>query len=181
MAPSIKPVLLGFTAGLALILSGAAAGAATTEIKANIVDGSCQVSLDNASLTFDRKDTTQFATGTAQILPLGVNLNCVEMQGKAPSLSVTGESAGLTDTRLFRAASSTAKYAGFMLKKGTLTSLTDFYNAADTVAPGDTVLISQDDGNSVQPFSVGLVRSAGDPMLTQGNVNARITFAFIFP
>lgn len=181
MAPSIKPVLVYLVAGLVMILSGAAATAATTDIKANIVDGSCQVSLDSNSITFDRHDTTQFATGTAQILPLGVNLNCVEMQGKAPSLSVTGESAGLADTRLFRTASSTAKYAGFMLKKGTLTSLTDFYNAADTVAPGDTVLISQDDGNSVQPFSVGLVRSAGDPMLTQGNVNARITFAFLFP
>ncbi|MGR7089461.1 fimbrial protein [Klebsiella aerogenes] len=177
MAPFIKPLFAGMT----LMLSGAAASAATTEIKANIVDGSCQVSLDNASITFDQKDVTQFATGTAQILPLGVNLNCVEMQGKLPSLSVTGESSGLTDTRLFRAASSTAKYAGFMLKKGTLTSLNDFYHAADTVAPGDIVAIAQDQGSSVQPFSVGLVRSAGDPMLTQGNVNARITFAFIFP
>ncbi|NYA42067.1 hypothetical protein HZI31_01960 [Serratia fonticola] len=68
-----------------------------------------------------------------------------------------------------------------MLKKGTLTSLADFYNAADTVAPGDTVSISQDEGISAQPFSVGLVRSAGDPMLTGGAVNARITFSFIFP
>ncbi|RSK63184.1 hypothetical protein EJE24_22295 [Enterobacter huaxiensis] len=68
-----------------------------------------------------------------------------------------------------------------MLKKGTLTSLNDFYHAADTVAPGDIVAIAQDQGSSVQPFSVGLVRSAGDPMLTQGSVNARITFAFIFP
>lgn len=181
MAWSSKPGFTCLATVLALGWSAMAASAATTDITANIVDGSCQVSLDSSSLIFDRKDISQFATGTAQILPLGVNLNCVEMQGKAPSLSVTGESAGLTDSRLFRAASSTAKYAGFMLKKGTLTSLSDFYNAADTVAPGDTVLISQQDGSSVQPFSVGLVRSAGDPMLTQGNVNARITFAFIFP
>ena len=68
-----------------------------------------------------------------------------------------------------------------MLKKGSLSSLTDFYQAADTVAPGDIVAIAQDEGSSMQPFSVGLVRSAGDPMLTQGNVSARITFAFIFP
>ena len=177
MAPLSKTLFVGLT----LMLSGAAASAATTEIKAKIVDGSCQVSLDKASINFDQKDVTQFATGTAQILPLSVNLNCVEMQGKSPSLSVTGESSGLTDTRVFRSASSTAKYAGFMLKKGSLSSLTDFYQAADTVAPGDIVAIAQDEGSSVQPFSVGLVRSAGDPMLTQGNVNARITFAFIFP
>lgn len=177
MAPLSKTLFVGLT----LMLSGAAASAATTEIKANIVDGSCQVSFDKASIIFDQRDVTQFATGTAQILPLSVNLNCVEMQGKSPSLSVTGESSGLTDTRVFRTASSTAKYAGFMLKKGSLSSLTDFYQAADTVAPGDIVAIAQDEGSSVQPFSVGLVRSAGDPMLTQGNVSARITFAFIFP
>ena len=177
MAPLSKTLFVG----LMLMLSGAAASAATTEIKAKIVDGSCQVSLDKASINFDQKDVTQFATGTAQILPLSVNLNCVEMQGKSPSLSVSGESSGLTDTRVFRSASSTAKYAGFMLKKGSLSSLSDFYQAADTVAPGDIVAIAQDEGSSVQPFSVGLVRSAGDPMLTQGNVNARITFAFIFP
>lgn len=178
MAPLIK------LSGILLVLSGMAIGqamAATTEIKARIVDGSCQVSFDNTNITFDTKDVTQFATGTAAVLPLAVNLDCVEMQGKAPSMSVTGESTGLSDTRLFRAGSSTAKYVGFMLKKGTLTNLADFYNAADTVAPGDTVLISQNDGSSVQPFSVGLVRSAGDPLLTGGAVNARITFSFIFP
>lgn len=170
--------------GMLLVLSGLSFGqafAATTDIKARIVDGSCQVSFDNASITFDKKNTTQFATGTAEVLPLAVNLDCVEMQGKAPSMKVTGESVGLSDTRLFRAGSSTASYVGFMLKKGTLTSLADFYNAADTVAPGDTVSISQDEGISAQPFSVGLVRSAGDPMLTGGAVNARITFSFIFP
>lgn len=177
----MAPLINALAVGLTLMLSGAAASAATTEIKAKIVDGSCQVSLDKASITFDQKDVTQFATGTAQILPLSVNLNCVEMQGKSPSLSVTGESSGLTDTRVFRSSSSTAKYAGFMLKKGSLSSLTDFYQAADTVAPGDIVAIAQDEGSSVQSFSVGLVRSAGDPLLTQGNVNARITFAFIFP
>lgn len=181
MVPSISTAAACLAVGIALIGSAAVAHGATTDIKANIVDGSCQVSLDSNSLTFDRQNITQFATGTAQIMPLGVNLNCVEMRGKAPSLRVIGESTGLTDSRLFRGGSSTAKYAGFMLKKGTLTSLSDFYNAENTVAPGDTVLISQDDGNSVQPFSVGLVRGAGDPMLTQGNVNARITFAFIFP
>lgn len=181
MAPYIKPAMVGIAGGVVLMLSGSMASAATTDIKAHIVEGNCQVSLDNISINFDRKDTTQFATGTAQILPLDVSLNCVEMQGKAPSMIVTGESAGLTDTRLFRAASSTAKYVGFMLKKGTFTHQGEFYNAADTVAPGDTVIISQDAGRSVQPFSVGLVRSAGDPMLTKGNVNARITFAFIFP
>lgn len=180
MAPLIKHI----TPGMLLVLSSISTGqamAATTDIKARIVDGSCQISLDNASITFNSKDITQFSTGTAEVLPLAVNLNCVEMQGKAPSMSVTGESVGLNDTRLFRAGSSTAKYVGFMLKKGTLSNLADFYNAADTVAPGDTVVISQDDGSSVQPFSVGLVRSASDPMLTGGTVNAKITFSFIFP
>lgn len=180
MAAFIKQM----TSGVLLVIAGMSAShalAATTDIKANIIDGNCQVSLDSASITFDRKDVTQFTTGTAAVLPLGVNLNCVGMQGQAPSLIVTGESSGLSDSRLFRSASSTAQYVGFMLKKGTFTSLADFYNAADTVAPGDRVAISQVDGDSVQPFSVGLVHGAGDPMLTAGGVNARITFSFVFP
>jgi type 1 fimbria pilin len=180
----VAPLIKHMTSGMLLVLSGMTASqviAASTDIKANIIDGSCQVSIDSASITFERKDVTQFTAGTAAVLPLGVKLNCVGMQGQAPSLSVTGESSGLSDTRLFRSASSSAQYVGFMLKKGTLTSLVDFYNAVDTVAPGDTVLINPVDGDSVEPFSVGLVRSAGDPMLTAGAVNAKITFAFIFP
>ncbi|WP_174333381.1 fimbrial protein [Serratia fonticola] len=172
------------TSGVLLVLSGMSASqavAAITDIKANITDGSCQISVDNANITFDRKDVSQFTAGTATVLPLDINLNCVGMQGQAPSLSVSGESSGLSDTRLFRAASSSAQYVGFMLKKGTLTSLADFYNASGTVAPGDKVLINPVDGDSVEAFSVGLVRSAGDSMPTAGAVNAKITFAFIFP
>ncbi|HGM5489490.1 TPA: fimbrial protein [Serratia fonticola] len=180
MAPLIKHI----ASSMLLVLSGMSASqaiAATTEIKANIMDGSCQISVDSASLTFERKDVTQFTAGTAAVLPLGVNLNCVGMQGQAPSLSVTGESSGVSDPRLFRSASSSAQYVGFMLKKGTLTSLADFYSAAETVAPGDAVVINPVDGDSVEPFSVGLVHSTGDPMQTAGSVNAKITFAFIFP
>lgn len=173
-----------FTAGVLLVLSGVSAGqaiSATTDIKASVVDGNCQVAIETPTITFDRRDVSQFSGGTGQILPLDVSVNCEGMKGKAPSLTVTGESYQLNDTRLFRAASSSARYVGFMLKKGTLANLNDFYNAAGTVAPGDSVVITQDDGASVQPFSVGLVRSAGDPQMTAGAINAKITFAFIFP
>lgn len=181
---SVAQLTKYITSGMLLMLSGMSASqaiATSTDIKANITDGSCQISVDNATITFDRKDVTQFTAGAATVLPLGINLNCVGMQGQKPSLSVSGESSGLSDTRLFRAAGSSAQYVGFMLKKGTLTSLADFYNAAGTVAPGDKVSIDPVDGDSVVPFSVGLVRSAGDPMLTAGAVNAKLTFAFIFP
>lgn len=154
---------------------------ATTEIKANIVDGQCQVSLDSANITFAVKNSYQFSTGTAEIKPLAVNINCENMAGLSPSLKITGESSGLVDTRLFRSASSSAQYVGFMLKKGLLTDLSDFYNAENTVGPSDIVAIDQDDGTSVQQFSIGLVRSANDPMFTNGTVNGKITFAFIFP
>lgn len=167
-------------AGFLLMLAGQAT-AATTAIKATVVDGNCEVAIDTPTITFDRRDVTQFPGGTAAIRPLGVSVNCTNMQGQAPSLKVTGESSQLSDNRVFRAASSTAQYVGFMLKKGTLNTLSDFYGAAGTVAPGDSVLITQENGTSVQPFSVGLVRSAGDPLLTAGTVNAKITFAFIFP
>lgn len=173
-----------FSSGILLILSGMSAGqtiAAITDIKASVVDGNCKVAIDTPTITFDRRDVTHFSGGTGEILPLGVSVNCEGMKGKAPSLTVTGESSQLTDTRLFRAASSSARYVGFMLKKGTLSNLNDFYNAAGTVAPGDSVAVTQDEGASVQPFSVGLVRSAGDPQMTAGTVNAKITFAFIFP
>lgn len=179
MARLIKHI----SSGLLLMLSGmpvSQALATTTDIKANIADGSCQVSLDQTSISFSNQNTTQFATGTAQILPLAVTLDCTSMQGQTPALSVTGESSGLNDAQLFRAASSTAKYAGFMLKKGTLTNLSDFYNAAGTVAPDDTVTVTGDN-SALQLFSVGLVHSNGDPMPTAGAVSARITFAFIFP
>lgn len=173
-----------FSSGILLMLSGITVGqaiAATTDFTATVMDGHCQVAIDTPTLRFDRHNTTEFSDGTAQILPLDVSVNCEGMKGQAPSMTVSGESSQLTDKRLFRAGNSSASYVGFMLKKGTLNNLKDFYNAAGTVAPGDTVAIAQDDGGSVQPFSVGLVRSAGDPPLTAGAVNANITFAFIFP
>jgi type 1 fimbria pilin len=170
------------SAGFLLMLSGISAGhAATTDMKATIVDGNCQVAVDTPSITFDNRDVSQFSSGTAAVLPLNVNLNCEGMQGNAPSLTVSGESSQLSDNRLFRAASSTAEFVGFMLKKGVLNNLSDFYNATGTVAPGDTVALTQDDGNFMQPFSVGLVQGAGDPPLKPGAVTAKITFAFIFP
>lgn len=157
------------------------AKAATTKINADITDGTCQVSLDSSSITFDKRDPSQFATGTAEIRPLAVNLNCENMAGLSPALKVTGKSSGVNDTRLFREASSTANHVGFMLKKGNLTNLSTFYNAAGTVTPGDVLAITPRDGRSVQQFSVGLVHGTGDPMPANGVVNAKITFAFIFP
>lgn len=178
MARLTKPL----ASGILLMLCGISGGqAATTDMKATVVDGNCQVAVDTATITFPNRDVSQFSSGTAAIFPLGVNVNCEGMQGKAPSLTVTGESSQLSDTRLYRAASSTAQFVGFMLKKGTLNNLTDFYNATGTVAPGDTVALTQDNGSFVQPFSVGLVQGAGDPQLNAGTVSAKITFAFIFP
>lgn len=176
MAPLIK----SFASGMLIIFSGHVS-AATTEIKADIVDGTCQVSLSNASINFDPTNSTRFVAKTAEIRPLAVNLDCINMVGLSPSLSVTGESSGLTDTRLFRAASSTANYVGFMLKKGEVTDLSGFYNAEGTVEPGDVLAIEKEDGSSVQQFSVGLVHGAGDPMISSGSVNAHVTFAFVFP
>ncbi|HBA8095002.1 TPA: hypothetical protein J1036_004838, partial [Escherichia coli] len=66
-----------------------------------------------------------------------------------------------------------------MLKQGGLNDTATFYGAEGTVAPGQVIPLDTDDGNSVQAFSVGLVRSANDPMFTNGTVNAKITFAFV--
>jgi type 1 fimbria pilin len=173
----IAPAMLFFSSGML----ANTVKAATTEISADITDGTCQVSLDSSSITFDKRDPSQFATGTAEIRPLAVNLNCENMAGLSPALKVTGESSGVNDTRLFRDASSTANHVGFMLKKGDLTNLSTFYNAAGTVTPGDVLPIKPIDGHSVQQFSVGLVHSTKDPMPANGAVNAKITFAFIFP
>ncbi|QKJ60314.2 MULTISPECIES: fimbrial protein [Serratia] len=155
--------------------------AAKTAISADITDGTCQVSVDSSSIAFGKRDPSQFATGTAEIRPLAVNLNCENMAGLSPALKVTGESSGVNDIRLFRDASSTANHVGFMLKKGSTTNLVAFYNAAGTVTPGEVLPITPMDGRSVQQFSVGLVHSTGDPMPATGVVNAKITFAFIFP
>lgn len=138
--------------------------AATTEISADIADGTCQVSLDSSRITFNKRDPSQFSTGTAEIRPLAVNLNCENMAGLSPALKVTGESSGVNDARLFRDKSSTASHVGFMLKKGNATNLSTFYNAAGTVIPGDVLPITPIDGSSMQQFSVGLVHSASDPM-----------------
>lgn len=106
--------------GVLLIIAATTANpvrAATTEIKADIVDGVCQVSFSNSSITFTTKNSQQFAGGTAEVLPLDVNMRCEGTSGSTPSLKVTGESAGVSDQNLFRSASSTAAYAAFMLKK----------------------------------------------------------------
>lgn len=157
------------------------ASAATTEIKADIIDGICQVSFSNSSIIFTTKNSLQFAGGTAEVLPLDVNMRCEGTSGLTPSLKVSGESAGVSDQNLFRSASSTAAYAAFMLKKGTLTDTNGFYSAPNTVAPGDIIALSSDDGSSVEHFTVGLVQGAGDPPLGNGTVSASINFAFVFP
>ncbi|HHG0809116.1 TPA: hypothetical protein ACPUPA_001219 [Klebsiella pneumoniae] len=170
--------------GLALlfiVLAVNPARAATTEITADIIDGICHISFSTTEIVFATKGSQQFATGTAEVQPLDVNLSCLGMSGLAPTFKVSGDSSGVSDQRLFRSASSTANYAGFMLKQGTVTDLGDFYNAPNTVAPGDVIAIDKDDGDSVQHFTVGLVHGAGDPPIGNGTVNAKINFAFVFP
>lgn len=95
------------------------------------------------------------------------------MSGLAPTFKVSGDSSGVSDQRLFRSASSTANYAGFMLKQGTVTDLGDFYNAPNTVAPGDVIAIDKDDGDSVQHFTVGLVHGAGIRRLVTGRLTPK--------
>ncbi|HCM9268857.1 TPA: hypothetical protein N5L33_004797 [Enterobacter cloacae subsp. cloacae] len=68
-----------------------------------------------------------------------------------------------------------------MLKKGSLNDIASFYFADGTVTPGMIIPLDIDEGDSVQRFSIGLVRSADDPMLTAGTINAKISFAFAFP
>jgi hypothetical protein len=157
------------------------ARAATTEISAYIIDGVCHISFSNTELTFATKNSQQFATGTAEVKPLDISLSCEGMTGLSPTFKVTGDSVGVSDQNLFRSASSTANYAAFMLKQGTVTDLADFYNAPGTVAPGDVITIANDGSESVQHFSVGLVQGAGDPPIGNGTVNAKINFAFVFP
>ncbi|MGF6435303.1 fimbrial protein [Kosakonia sp. 1610] len=158
-----------------------AAFAADTIIKANIVEPTCEVAVTTSNIVFEKKNVGDFATGAAEIQPLNINLSCKYTAGLSPSLKITGDSAGLADPNVFRSANSTSQYAGFLLKKGVLSDIASFYGADGTVTPGMVIQLDADNGDSVQRFSVGLVRSAGDPMLTAGTVNAKITFAFVFP
>ncbi|WP_312278492.1 fimbrial protein [Kosakonia cowanii] len=162
-------------------MSSNAAFAADTIIKANIVEPTCEVGVTTSNIVFEKKNVGDFATGVAEIQPLNINLNCKYTAGLSPSLKITGDSAGLADPNVFRSANSTSQYAGFLLKRGVLSDIASFYGADGTVTPGMVIPLDADDGDSVQRFSVGLVRSAGDPMLTAGTVNAKITFAFVFP
>lgn len=175
-----KPLITGLLLATVITVVNAA-HAATTEIKADIVDGICQVSFSNSSIIFTTKNSQQFAGGTAEVLPLDVNMRCEGTSGLTPSLKVTGESAGVSDQNLFRSTSSTAAYAAFMLKKGTVTDTNGFYSAPNTVAPGDIIALTSDEGSSVEHFTVGLVQAAGDPPLGNGTVSASINFAFVFP
>ena len=154
---------------------------AETIMKANIVEPTCAVAVTTSNIVFEKKNVGDFATGVAEIQPLNINLSCKYTAGLSPLLNITGDSAGLADSNLFRSASSTSQYAGFMLKRGSLNDIASFYIADGTVTPGMVIPLDVDDGNSVQSFSVGLVRSAGDPVLTAGSVNAKIAFAFVFP
>lgn len=170
--------------GLILLLAVPAlstARAATTEITADIIDGACNISFSDTELVFATKRSPQFSTGTAEVQPLNVNVNCTGLSGLKPSLKVSGDSSGVTDKRLFRSASSTADSAAFMLKKGTVTDLADFYTAPDTVSPGDVISIDKSEGEVLQHFTVGLVRGAGDPQIGGGTVNAKINFAVVYP
>lgn len=157
--------------------------AATTQITANISDGSCEVTIPNGNLTFDNKRASEFSSAmtTVELHHLNVELSCAGTAGIAPVLNVTGESAGLADARLFRSASSEAKGVGFMLKQGTLTDLPGFYTANGTVAPGDSVSISQDNGMSTQPFTVGLVRGKDEAIPSAGAISGKISFTFAYP
>lgn len=158
------------------------ANAATTHIQANVVDGSCEVIIPSSTITFDSKMAYEFSSDAMalELHPLNVQLNCIGA-GTAPSLKVTGESVGLADTRLFRSGGSDARGVGFMLKEGTLTDLSSFYTASGTVAPGDSVNVSQVEGVSTQPFTVGLVRGVNEAIPSIGKINAKISFTFSYP
>lgn len=89
--------------GLILLLAVPAlstARAATTEITADIIDGACNISFSDTELVFATKRSPQFSTGTAEVQPLNVNVNCTGLSGLKPSLKVSGDSSGVTDIRL---------------------------------------------------------------------------------
>lgn len=164
-------------------ISSCAVHAATTNFTANIVDGSCEVTVPNSSITFDSKAIYEFPSvmTTVEVRPLIVDLNCEGTEGLAPVLNVTGEAVGLADPQLFRSGGSVAQGVGFMLKEGTFPSVSGFYTSAGTVAPGDSVAIAQSVGVSSQIFTVGLVRGANEAPPTAGAINAKISFSFAYP
>ena len=176
-----KPMITGLLLGIMLTAVNPVYADAKTDITASIVDGVCDISFSDTSIVFDTRQSTSFASGTAQMLPLKVFLDCQGMTDVAPTFRVSGDSSGMSDTNLFRSASSTASNAGFMLKKGELNNLADFYNAAGTVAPGTEIIFDKNEGTATEPFTVGLVADQGQPPVGAGTVEAKITFAFVFP
>lgn len=186
MAPLTKPII----SGMLLALSGLSIGqvfAASTDIKARIVDGVCQVSVDKSVMIFGPKNASQFINFTAELQPLEVKLDCVGMQGKKPKLYVWGIGEGVNDIQVFRenSLSSGARGIAFMLKQGSHSSLADFANINSpdrSIGPwGQEVPISQDEGSSTEPFTVGMVGHQSQWPPTGGTVGAKLTFSFVFP
>lgn len=184
MAPLTKPII----SGMLLALSGLSNGqvfAASTDIKARIVDGVCQVSVDKSVMIFGPKNASQFINFTAELQPLEVKLDCVGMQGKKPKLYVWGIGEGINDFRIFRenSLSSGARGIGFMVRQGTYSSLADYRGSSDHIIHswGENVPISQDEGSSTEAFTVGMVSDPSEWPPTGGTVGAKMTFSFVFP
>lgn len=179
----VRSIKSGFALGCLYLFGSIPAHAATTNVTANITDGSCEVIIPNSTLTFDNKMAYEFsfAMKTVELQQINIELNCVGTAGAAPVLNITGDSVGLADTRLFRSGNSEAKGVGFMLKEGKVSDLSGFYTASGTVAPGGAVNISQAEGISTQEFTVGLVRGADEAIPTVGAIRAKISFTFAYP
>ncbi|SUB82593.1 fimbrial protein [Pragia fontium] len=149
-------------------------------LTAQIGKGSCSFSTNTDTVEFKNYIVNDFKSGDAVgILPLKLLYQC---EGYDDGLKATVSISGMTpqDTRVFLSGPSTTSGVGFMLKDGSMTETTGFYNAGTTLLNGGSFVVNAvAQGEHI--ISIGFVKQNTTSNVTSGNANAAVTFTFELP
>ncbi len=151
---------------------------ATVNFDGSIINGSCNISVQNSVIQFGPHKLTSFAPNTAvAVRPVDADIDCTN--STTPSVTVTA-AAGTTQfpgTPVFRGAASTSTGIGFMVRKDIAGGIPvgAFYNAAQAITSTPVSLAPVvGTTSSTERFILGLVQPPAT-IATAGTVVAKIT------
>ncbi len=160
---------------LSLVFAGPQA---TVNFDGSIINGSCNISVQNSIINFGPHKLTSFAPGTAvAVRPVDADIDCTG--STTPSVTVTA-AAGTTQfpgAPVFRGAASTSTGLGFMVRKEIAGGIPvgSFYNAAQAITSTPVMLTPvAGTATSTERFILGLVQPPAT-VATAGTVVAKIT------
>ncbi|WP_300006041.1 fimbrial protein [uncultured Cedecea sp.] len=156
-----------------------ASDTAAVSFQAKIGDGSCDIDLSDAALSYGVHRAADIEPASAvRVLPLYINIRC--NGNTTPGLSVSGStypSSPEAQDVFFRDADSVATGVGFMVRKGESgVNSANFYNPDAAFKNGESIqlpAVSEQDPHS-DYLLLGLVR-VGSDQVTPGMIKSTLT------